>query len=375
MTRITYGMTNSHIQSGLSKNFKKLDQIMNQVSTQKRILSPSDDSVGTWQALRLRSDIGSNNQYKRNIDDGVGWLSVTDSALASGNEVFQTIRELGLEAASDTYGPSERQATLLETRQLLEQVVTIANTNYNGNYIFSGTQTQTAPYTVQRGGEAPVTLAAGVTLSLVDQNATDAQGAHPTATNLIPGSVKVPGMVEGQDYTVDYVAGTLAISPSAAIAAPVPVNVAFDWIKRTDLDISGSVVREAQQGVEIPINVQADDIFGKAGEPDSFSSIIRLMEGMHLNSSPMVRGAMDGLDQARSRFVHSQTIAGSIQNRMETTTSTLTANSLELTKRQSTVEDIDLVQAATDLSQRQQVYEASLQVAAKVIQPTLLQFL
>lgn len=146
MTRITYGMTNNHIQSGLAKNYQKLDHIMNQVSTQKRILTPSDDSVGTWQALRLRSDIGSNTQYKRNIDDGVGWLSVTDSALSSGNEVFQTIRELALEAASDTFGAAERKATLLETRQLLEQIVTVANSNYNGSYIFSGTQTQEPPF-------------------------------------------------------------------------------------------------------------------------------------------------------------------------------------------------------------------------------------
>jgi flagellar hook-associated protein 3 FlgL len=376
MTRITYGMTNNHIQTGLAKNYKQLDHIMNQVSSQKRIQTPSDDSVGTWQALRLRSDIGSNTQYKRNIDDGIGWLSVTDSALSSGNEVYQTIRELTLEAASDTYGPSERKAIMLQTRQLMEQIVTLANTNYNGSYIFSGTQTQQAPYSVQMDGKAEVTLLGGAAIALTDLNAVDSLGNHPVVKNLIPGSVSIPGMTEGTDYDVDYVAGTIAMRPRALpLESESATTVRFDWVKRSDLDLSGQVLREAQQGVEIPVNVQADDVFGQANRPDSFSAIIRVMEGMHLNQSEKIRGSVDGLDQARNRFIHSQTIAGSLQNRMDLTTATLTSNNLELMKRQSAVEDIDLVQAASELSQRQQVYEASLQVAAKIIQPTLMQFL
>lgn len=375
MTRITYGMTNNHIQTGLSKNYGKLDQIMNQVSTQKRIQAPSDDSVGTWQALRLRSDISSNTQYKRNIDDGGGWLSVTDSALASGNDLFQRIRQLGLEAASDTYGATERKATLLETRQLMEQLVTIANSNYNGSYIFSGTQTQIPPYTVQADSRAQVIPEAGAVRSLVDLTGQDSTGKHPQVSNLIPGSVRIPGLEEGRDFTVDHVAGTVKFSDSLAVVSSEPLGVTFDWVRRTDLDLSGEVVRETQQGVVIPINVQADEIFGRAGSPDTFSSVIRLMEGMYRDDSGAIRNSIDGLDKSRDRFIHAQTIAGSIQNRMDTTTSTLTATNLELLRRQSAVEDVDLVQAAADLSQRQQVYEASLQVAAKIIQPTLMQFL
>ncbi len=375
MTRITYGMTNNHIQTGLSKNYGKLDQIMNQVSSQKRIQVPSDDSVGTWQALRLRSDISSNTQYKRNIDDGAGWLSVTDSALASGNDLFQRIRQLGLVAASDTYGATERRATLLETRQLMEQLVTIANSNYNGSYIFSGTQTQIPPYTVQSDSLAKIIPEAGATRSLTDLTGQDSTGQHPVANNLIPGSVRIQGLEEGRDFTVDHVAGTVRFSDNLAITSADPLGVTFDWVRRTDLDLSGEVVRETQQGVVIPINVQADEIFGRAGYPDTFSSVIRLMEGMHRDDSGAIRNSMDGVDKARDRFIHAQTIAGSIQNRMDTTTGTLTATNLELMRRQSAVEDIDLVQAASDLSQRQQVYEASLQVAAKIIQPTLMQFL
>ena len=48
MTRITYGMTNNHIQTGLSKNYGKLDQIMNQVSTQKRIQAARRLAMRVW---------------------------------------------------------------------------------------------------------------------------------------------------------------------------------------------------------------------------------------------------------------------------------------------------------------------------------------
>jgi flagellar hook-associated protein 3 FlgL len=81
------------------------------------------------------------------------------------------------------------------------------------------------------------------------------------------------------------------------------------------------------------------------------------------------------LDRSRDTFVHAQTVVGSIQNRSEATGENLASTEVELTKRQSAVEDVDLAKAASELSERQQVYQASLQVAAKIIQPSLLQFL
>lgn len=373
-TRITYGMTNDGIQSGLSGNFQKLDHIMNQVSSQKRILAPVDDSVGTWESLRLRSDIGSNQQYQRNVSDADGWLSVSDSALNSGNNLLLRIRELALQAASDTYGPKERNANLLEARQQLEQVVSMANANFNGSYIFSGTQTQVPPFTLQKNATASVAVAAGTTVPLIDQTCQDSKGNYPTAVDLLPGSLSITGLTEGKDYDVDYVAGTLTFRSTPAVAAAGTANVNFDWVRRTDLDISGDINRQVQTGQVLPINVKADQAFGKAGE-DVFSAIIAAMKGMLLDDSGMIRDSVDGLDRSRDTFVHAQTVVGSIQNRTEATGEGLASTGLELTKRQSAVEDVDLAQAASELSQRQQVYQASLQVAAKIIQPSLLQFL
>jgi flagellar hook-associated protein 3 FlgL len=373
--RITFGMAAGDIQGGLYKNYGKLHDVMNQVSTQKRIQRPSDDSVGTWQALRLRSGISSNDQYQRNISDGTGWLSVSDASLNTGNDVIQGIRQLGMQASNDTYGATERKGIQMEVRQLLEQMVTISNTNYNGRYIFSGNQTQIPPYDVQMGAATEIPVVPGQAIPLTDPRLTDSQGKNPAVSHMIPGSVNITGLTERVDYDVDYVGGSITFRNTPSVLAQGTANVGFDWIHRTDLDISGKVERETQQGIVQAINVNADDVFGTPGDSDSFASVIRLMEGLQHNDSDKLRNSIDGVDQALMRLVHAQTLSGAVQNRMDGSATSLRSANLELTTQQGLVEDVDLAQAATDLSQRQQIYEASLQVAAKIIQPTLMQFL
>ena len=373
--RITFGMAAGDIQGGLYRNYGKLHDVMSQVSSQKRIQKPSDDSVGTWQALRLRAGIASNDQYQRNISDGTGWLSVSDASLNTGNDVIQGIRQLGMQASNDTYGAMERKGIQVEMRQLLEQLVTISNTNYNGRYIFSGNQTQVPPYDVQMGASSEVAVVPGQEVPLFDLHLSDSQGKNPAVSHMIPGSVGISGLSEGVDFDVDYVGGRIVFRDTPAVQAQSSARVGFDWIHRTDLDISGKIERETQQGIVQAINVSADDVFGTPGEDDSFASVIRLMEGLHRNDPHQLRSSIDGVDQALMRLVHAQTLSGAVQNRMDNSETSLRSSNLQLTTQQGLVEDVDLAQAATDLSQRQQIYEASLQVAAKIIQPTLMQFL
>lgn len=126
----------SHMQSSMSE----LARLQVQASTQKAVTRPSDDPSGTANSLRVRSELRANQQYQRNIDDGAGWLSTVDSALATTTSLLNRVRDLTVQGANDgVLSPAAKQAIAMELRGVKEDLLNQANTTYLGRTIFAGT--------------------------------------------------------------------------------------------------------------------------------------------------------------------------------------------------------------------------------------------
>ena len=117
-----------------------------QMSTQKRINRPSDDPSGTVQVLNTRSDISRLTQYESNIDQATGWLSQQDAVLTSVSTLTTSIEELAEQAATGTMTEDNREEIAAQVRQYFEQLISLANTQYSGAYLFSGQKTGTQSY-------------------------------------------------------------------------------------------------------------------------------------------------------------------------------------------------------------------------------------
>jgi flagellar hook-associated protein 3 FlgL len=157
-----------------------LQNVTTQLSTSEQELSsgyklnqPSDDPYGASQALKLRADLASNQQYQGNVSDANAWQSVADTALGDIGDSVQRARDLVIQGANDTNGPSDRTAIVTELTQLIDSIKTDANTQYAGRYIFSGTATNTQPYQqgavdTYSGNTASITreIGAGVQVSI-----------------------------------------------------------------------------------------------------------------------------------------------------------------------------------------------------------------
>ncbi len=78
--------------------------------------------------------------------DGISWESTASSAMTNIGEVTQRVRELLVEGANGTYNKNDLETMALQVEQLTESVKQDANTQYAGEYVFSGTATTTAPY-------------------------------------------------------------------------------------------------------------------------------------------------------------------------------------------------------------------------------------
>jgi flagellar hook-associated protein 3 FlgL len=144
--RITTQMTASMTLNDLQQSLNRLDTTQQQLSSGKKINQPSDDPYGTSQAMSLNGQLSSLNDYTNNITDGTAWTQQATTSLGDIDSMVQRVRELVVQASNGTYSQSDLNASAAEVNQLIDAVKQEANASYNGQYIFSGTSTGTAPY-------------------------------------------------------------------------------------------------------------------------------------------------------------------------------------------------------------------------------------
>lgn len=122
---------------GATKN--SLDGTMERLSSGSRINRAGDDAAGLAISENLRAQIRGFRQAKRNAQDGISLIQVTEGGLNEISNMIIRLRELAIQAASDTIGDKERSFTDREFQALKSEVQRIAETtNFNGNPLLNG---------------------------------------------------------------------------------------------------------------------------------------------------------------------------------------------------------------------------------------------
>jgi flagellar hook-associated protein 3 FlgL len=136
--------------SDLQSSLVKTQQ---QLSTGRRILTPADDPVAAARALDVTQSQSVNAQYATNRQAAVSSLTAVDSTLASVTSVLQDAKSLTINAGNGALSNSERSSLATQLSSGLDQLLALANTTDGiGNYLFSGYQTGTQPFTKTAAG-------------------------------------------------------------------------------------------------------------------------------------------------------------------------------------------------------------------------------
>jgi flagellar hook-associated protein 3 FlgL len=122
------------------------------VSSAKRINNLSDDPVGLVSVLDLRSSLANVEQIERNIQVGKNWLSSGESALNQVEELMVNTKELVVQMSTATVSSTERQNAVDLVDGYLDQLISLANSQVGGRYIFGGTNTGTTPFALNAAG-------------------------------------------------------------------------------------------------------------------------------------------------------------------------------------------------------------------------------
>jgi flagellar hook-associated protein 3 FlgL len=144
--RITTSMVQRNVLSDLNSLQASLARTSAKASSQKEITRPSDDPFMTSQAMGLRSSIGANEQFVRNIQDAQGWMDTTESSLDAITQSIHGAQVLLVQGSTDTADPTSRKAIAAELDQLIQGIKQAANASHGDKYVMSGTATSIAPY-------------------------------------------------------------------------------------------------------------------------------------------------------------------------------------------------------------------------------------
>lgn len=392
----------------------QLAQQNSKVAAQSRIKDLRDDPLAAARSVRLQSAILRSDQYASNTATLQESLTNSEGQLRSAMNVLQRIRELGVQGANGIYDAAQLAYMGEEVDQLLAELVTIGNSrDESGNYLFSGTAVRTEPFRLTHGrvpggasdlvvevdylgndGGNPVEVTEGTAISTVMSGNrafwAEQQQIYSTvdATQYrvqADAAIRIDG-VDIALATGDPVSAIMAKindsgAPVRATLDPVTGGMVLQSTQPHQIalaDLGGATVLQdlgvlAQGGSRPPLNTsQSARVFGGS----IFDVVIHLRDSLLEGSTEKVGSSgLKGIENAITTLAGTIAHVGAKDTRLDAVASRLSWEKPELIRFDNRQRGLDLAEALTQLKTMQYGHEAALNVAAKVLTPTLLDFL
>ena len=188
--RITTQMETAQVLADINSSQDALNVTQEQLSTGLTINQPSDNPYGASLAVQLNQALSGLTAYNGQITDGSAWSQATSTALTTIQNSLERAQELVVGAANGSDSATDLSATAAEVSSLTQSILQAANSQYNGQYIFGGSQTGTQPYdtTTQtyQGDNGTVMRAIGPNTSVqVNTDISSLLGSGTTGSGLL----------------------------------------------------------------------------------------------------------------------------------------------------------------------------------------------
>ena len=164
MLAINTNVSATIAKNAIQRNEREMTQAMERLSTGKRVNSAADDAAGLAIASKFSNQIAGLNQAARNANDGISMVQTAEGAFVEIGDMLQRMRQLAVQAASETYTSSDREALDLEFQSLSDEINSITkNTEWNGAKLLDSTagtagSTDYRKIKVQSGANASQTV-------------------------------------------------------------------------------------------------------------------------------------------------------------------------------------------------------------------------
>ena len=137
--RINTNIASMEVQKNLRANSVQQESDFSKLSSGKRITKASDDAAGLAIAKQMEAETRSLRMASRNANDGISMVQVAEGGLNETSNILTRLRELSIQASSDTVGEAERGYLSLEYEQLVQEADRISKTTtFNGRSLLNG---------------------------------------------------------------------------------------------------------------------------------------------------------------------------------------------------------------------------------------------
>ena len=308
-------MIKSHM-SDMQQNLTKMNKINEQINKSKVVNRVSDNPHKAIRIMNLNNEIRYTQKYNYNIDETVGWMNTTDGSLENLGVLLGDIKQNLMKIGNATYSEDEFKSIQAETNEKIKEIADVMNTTYAGKYMFGGTNVDEAPIKME----------------------------------------ELNGVIN------------LKINP----------NSNTDDLK---VDIS--------DGINIDYNLSVGEIFNSEDNEDpinflkEISNISSLLndlvngdEAAKVSAKESLLGSTkDNIDKLYSHALDKRTSLGVRVSTSQKIKELNEDNILNMKEALSLDQDVDQVKAFIELKSAELVYQASIQVGTKLIQPTILDYL
>jgi flagellar hook-associated protein 3 FlgL len=135
-----------NILQGLLARANDLKNTEEKVSSGKNFNRPSDDPVAMVSSLNFQTALSRVGQYQQNVAMGNLWLSSSETAISQASDLANQAQQIAAQMATGSQTDAARTQAAEEVGQLLDQAISLGNTQVAGKYIFAGYRTSTAPF-------------------------------------------------------------------------------------------------------------------------------------------------------------------------------------------------------------------------------------
>jgi len=381
----------------------RLSRTQQQVASGHRMLEPADDPAGAAQAVSLSQMISHIQQYQTNADSASTRQTSEEGVLSSITDLLQSMSTLVVQGNNDANSASDRQAIAAQLQQQLSHLLDLANSkDANGEFLFSGYQSHTKPFTQDSTGQVTyqgdqgqrmINIGSGVQIPMTD--AGDGIFEQIPEGNSVFTAQPAPGNTGTGVVTPGSATGSFAGGPySLAFIQASPADPVTYQVVDTS---SGTVVENGNytSGADINVNGAQVSVSGSPANGDSFTIAASGNQDVFTTLNNLVQAFNQSGDDPVSRATLHNTVNSELTNlqnalqnvlrvradvgaRLDAADSQKNTNSALILSAQTTlsnVQDLDYAQAASKLQLQLTGLQAAQQTYLSVAKLSLFNYI
>ncbi len=342
-TRVSSNQYVGSFISQINQNKSQLEEVRRQISSGLKIARPSDDAGRSATVLNLQSVAQRIEEHQRRIALATNYIEMQENAVSNANEVLMRVQELATQAANGTISHDVRRQLADEVYQLRDQLVSFANTKYQGNYIYGGLNDSVEPFQLN-----------------ATFYPTPGPGVYPEANGHFvlqngPGQNSTKNVQISDTENIRFTSTAQDVFLNALNAVEF-LGRALTGVRTDLIDTDGDAIPDSPDpmGTHLPWNL-----------PDEYEL-----------QTQAIRQSIDMIRSARVNNIETElSNIGARVNRLEQTNQILDTLKLNTELSRSSVQDIDIFEVSSRFSNLQTSLEALLASGAQISRLSLLDYI